>query len=176
MTNMRTFTSLIFLLFAAGSLSALTIDGIVMDAMKNQVVPFVRVHLLDSTMVEKCGTDTDAKDRFKFVNVMKGSYSIRISGLGFGDTTFASIKLATDTTLQFNIHKYCKYDASRNDKTCPVCHKTDKVLPVKYGLPATTQKEKKKKKGGEDGEFYPAENAATGCDPNWYCKRDKSRF
>ena len=172
---MQSFRLFLFLLIAAHASFALTIDGTVFDGKKNEVIPYANVYLLDSKMTEKCGTATDLEGRFKFVNVMKGVYNIRISSIGFSDTTFASIALSGDTVLQLNIHRFCIYDASLNDKTCPVCHKTDKVIPIKYGL-LITEKGKKKKETGSSDEFYSGGCVITGCDPNWYCKRDKTKF
>jgi len=171
--NAQTFKPLLFLLLACGGSYAFTVEGVVVDGRKNTNVPFANVHLLDSKMVEKCGTAADADGRFKFVNVVPGVYSIKVASFGFGDTTFASIKIIEDTSLVLDIYRFCKYDDSSNDKTCPVCHKSDQVIPIQYGLPASEQKGKKKK--GADDDFYPGgEN--TNCDPNWYCKRDQHKF
>src|ERR1051325_10097567 len=142
MINVKIFVLFSSLLLAYHFLFCFTIDGLVIDSMKNQNIPFANVHLLDSMMVEKCGTATDVKGMFRFVNVTRGVYSIRVSLLGYSDTTYTPFKITGDTVLALNIYKYCKYDASLNNKTCPVCHKSDKVVPQKYGIITTEQKGK----------------------------------
>lgn len=66
----------------------------------------------------------------------------------------------------------CNYDASLRNRTCPRCRKQERVLPIVYGT--------------EDGDptvpnpypvkGYQAGMDVTGCDPNWYCQRDKTSF
>lgn len=66
----------------------------------------------------------------------------------------------------------CNYDNSLKNRQCPKCRRKDRVLPVLYGLTASDPLEP---------DPYPvkghhAGTDVTGCDPNWYCERDKLRF
>ena len=56
-------------------------------------------------------------------------------------------------------------------KACPVCHKTDQVIPILYGYPSW-QLGQESKKGivRLGGCCVSSEN------PEWYCKRDEIEF
>ncbi len=42
------------------------------------------------------------------MNVVSGFYSIMISGFGFSDATFASIRIVGDANRVFDIRRFCK--------------------------------------------------------------------
>jgi hypothetical protein len=90
------------------------------------------------------------------------------------DTIFRDIKIVDNTLIKLNVHQFCKYDASINDKTCPICHKKDKVIPIRYGLPVSVNGENPMK---HEGKTWKAGGCnISKCDPNWYCKRDRTEF
>jgi hypothetical protein len=70
----------------------------------------------------------------------------------------------------------CKYYNNRKNKTCSICKKTDKVLPIVYGFVVLDPLEKRDKNSPLSGPYYPGDCSPTGCDPNWYCERDKHKF
>jgi hypothetical protein len=160
-----------------------TIDVTLFDSLKNEVVPFANVQLLDSSgrAAKEKGT-ADLDGNYKFENVTPGVYSIRTHFIGYGEKIISNLNIRQDTSMRLNIRKYCEYDKSINDKYCPVCHQTDKVIPICYGLviyehgKPLTDSTGKVQKVKETNECYPAGCAITGCDPNWYCKRDKTKF
>ncbi|WP_417871301.1 hypothetical protein [Winogradskyella sp.] len=67
----------------------------------------------------------------------------------------------------------CKYDKSIDNKTCPICKKDDEVIPISYGLTLEIEKKEKTKK---QKEYKSGGCVTTGCDPNWYCRRDEIDF
>ena len=67
----------------------------------------------------------------------------------------------------------CKYEFSKENKTCPVCQKQDKVITIIYGLIAESNEEDI---GKQDKTYKSGGCITTDCDPNWYCKRDNLEF
>jgi hypothetical protein len=95
---------------------------------------------------------------------------------GYPSTSFEYFKFFSDTTLQFdiqNIRHLCKYDASLNNKRCPVCKKKNKVIPIRYGLLGSIKGDPLKNNGRT---FKAGGCKISDCDPHWYCKRDKIEF
>jgi hypothetical protein len=50
---------------------------------------------------------------------------------------------------------------------CPVCHQSDEVIPIVYGLPGYELAQK-----SEQGRIRLGGCMVTPDDPHWYCKRD----
>ncbi len=148
-----------------------TIEGIVIDKIKNKKISGTDVQLISTINMFEALTDNNGK--FKIIGVSPGIYSIKISRIPFGDTTFHNITIKGDTKLTLDVHKYCKYDASVHNKTCPVCHKKDKAIPIMYGVPISTRGDSTKDEGVK---FVTGGCKITNCDPNWYCKRDSIKF
>tara|TARA_R100001369_G_scaffold91940_1_gene134869 strand:- start:2128 stop:2631 length:504 start_codon:yes stop_codon:yes gene_type:complete len=67
--------------------------------------------------------------------------------------------------IEIPISYYCEYDNSENNKTCPICHKYNRVIPVSHGLSIHYDKE-----------YHDLGCLKTECDPNWFCKRDNITF
>ena len=72
-----------------------------------------------------------------------------------------------------NFPEDCIYNINFKNRICPVCFKSDKAIPVIYGLPIMDR----------DGHspFDDFENYLWGCDilscgPTWHCKRDNIEF
>jgi len=80
-------------------------------------------------------------------------------------------KSKTQTNADLKFPDACQYNIQGTDRRCPKCHKTDKVLPICYGLPMYDEK------GNKQGpKCYSAGCIVSDCDPNWYCERDALRF
>ena len=118
---------------------------------------------------EKAVTDFDG--HFNFSKVKSGRYRLKIIGNAQTDTLIATIEVKPDSTtkLYFSYPYSCNYIKSRN--VCPVCSKTDEVIPIIYGEPTTESL-----KQAENGNAKIAGCLISNCDPNWYCKRDKKEF
>jgi hypothetical protein len=169
--NAKTLKSIVIIIFLSISVSVYgqTIEGKVIDGTRNEIINFTSVQLLDSSaMTTEGSVITDEDGKFKFTNVSSGVYCIRIMAISYKDTTFCDIKVSGDTTLKLDIHRFCQYDVSLIDKTCPVCRKQDKVIPIVYGLLNSDKGNGKTFKLGGCNISY--------CDPHWYCKRDKTEF
>jgi hypothetical protein len=136
----------------------------------------VSVETINGNTIEK--TITDDSGYFKLYNLPTGEFFLKVAYIGYGDTAFR-IGVSKDTSYVLDIHKPCKYDSSINDKTCPICHKQDMVVPIIYGeFVITKQTSGKKSKRQDDPyiDFYPGGDVVTYCDPNWFCNRDKVKF
>jgi len=149
-----------------------TIEGTVIDGRRKETIPFASIQLLNASSTStKDSAMADVDGGFKFTNVSGGIYCIKIKFIGYKDTIFCNIKISSDTTLKLDIHRFCQYDSLEKNKTCPVCHKHDKVIPIRYGLLITINGMK-----GEGKKFKAGGCNISSCDPYWYCKRDKTEF
>lgn len=78
-------------------------------------------------------------------------------------------------TLEYKVRggDLCSYDGSLTDRTCPKCRRKDMVQPILYGFDANDPAKE------HEAPVVAGHNAGydvTGCDPNWFCKRDKMSF
>lgn len=142
-----------------------TIDGQVYDRTEKQGLAFANIWLEGTNK----GASTDVNGKFEIDSISPGTYNIRSSYIGYGDTTLSNVKINNDTILiiYLGLSEPCKYNDHRNNKTCPVCGKENRVIPIVYGLIIGKLNKRK---------FYFAGCIITSCDPNWYCKRDKYKF
>jgi hypothetical protein len=164
----------ILFLMLSGSLFGQTVEGTIIDKTKNELIGYAIVRLLDTSEVKTIKvTYADSNGRFKLVGTMNGIYSINVRNVGYKDTTFRNIEIYGDTTLELDIHRFCQYDASINNPLCPLCHRQDKVIPIKYGLLLSTKGNPMKNEGKT---FKAGGCKVSYCDPHWYCKRDKIEF
>jgi hypothetical protein len=162
---------LIFFFPIAASLFGQRIRGTVVDGFENEPVSFASVLLYDSSgtkiLNQKVG---DLDGRFCFDSLKAGIYCLKIFSVENGDTLYRNVKTNNNASERFDIHNPCIYDRREKDKTCPVCGKKNKVIPIRYGLLIDLNGKKSKK------DFYPGGCEVTNCDPHWYCKRDKKKF
>lgn len=112
---------------------------------------------------------TDLDGNFQFDSIPPGTYSLNAQYVMYGDTTIYYVVVVADsvTIVNFILPPPCSYDLNIADKTCPICRKKNKVVPIVYGLPIGPVNKKR---------YYYAGCAVTKCDPHWYCKRDKHKF
>lgn len=107
---------------------------------------------------------------FKFENLNPGEYELLF--FPNGDTDYSNRRIHIDSkknNVKHEIHYFynCKYDVSKKDKTCPICKKQNRVIPIQYGLTVLF---------GNENKFWPGGCIIFDCQPNWYCKRDKIEF
>ena len=117
----------------------------------------------------------DKELNFVFDSLGTDTFEISISTVFYyQDTTIKKIVVVDGKTTHLEIlyPPICTYDKNKGDKTCPVCNKQDQVIPIAYGLIVDTGKKSKK----EEAEYFTAGCVVSGCDPHWYCKRDKKKF
>lgn len=141
------------------------VSGHLYDQREKEDLAYAIVWLVNT----KKGATTDLKGNFLIDSIAPGTYSLKVTFLGYGDTTINDIKIQPDKKLTFNLTlpPLCKYDKKKKNKTCPKCGKKDKVIPIVYGLPVGPMDEEK---------YYYAGCIISYCDPNWHCKRDKYEF
>jgi hypothetical protein len=125
---------------------------------------------------------TKVNDSLEFYFEINGldKIQITITPKGVGRVSgrfykFKNTELRKNNTISIKIpySLTCKYDKSKDNKTCPICKKEDEVTPISYGLGAETTKKGEEKK---EEKFKPGGCVVTDCDPNWFCKRDNLEF
>ncbi|MEY8847293.1 hypothetical protein AB9K26_00635 [Psychroserpens sp. XS_ASV72] len=89
--------------------------------------------------------------------------------------TFKNSELRKKDTISLKIpySLTCKYDKSKDNKTCPTCEREDEVIPIAYGLIAEITKKGEEK---QEKKYKSGGCVISDCDPNWYCKRDNLEF
>jgi hypothetical protein len=159
----------IFLSLAIGCIGQTgTISGYVFERYDKTPTPYVEVWLVDT----KIASYADSTGYFKIEKIPEGIYNVRFHSVGRKDTVIYKIKVTDNEIVEISTSLgYCKFDRSIHNKTCPVCNKTNKVIPLIYGFP--TKKAFRKEKRGK---YKLGGDGITDCNPNWYCKRDKLNF
>lgn len=101
------------------------------------------------------------------ISIPVGLQTLNISAVGYKTKSIA-VDIVLDSTIILNIifENPCKKYNKKN-KVCPICHKKNRVIPIVYGLRIGEVDKEETFLGGCE---------ITGCDPNWYCKRDKYQF
>ena len=144
------------------------ISGYLIDKLSKEPVIGATILMFETNDM----TVSDTNGFFKVSNLESGKYSFGVKLIGYKDTTISNVVVVEpDLNLELNIFlSECKYHILGHPKTRPICGKTDNVVPILYGI-ATKKMIKKEKKGlallGGD---------RTGCDPLYYCKKDKIKF
>jgi hypothetical protein len=82
-----------------------------------------------------------------------------------------SIAGGKESVLDFKIPDLLFYKALYQNKICPLCHKTDCVVPFMYGKPSSRAIELDKK-----GQIKLAGCMLSNTSPKFYCKTDKLEF
>ncbi len=100
-----------------------TIKGHVQNNNEKKGLAFANVCLVNTN--KKATTDLNGD--FIFDNIPAGIYDLKISYIGFQDTTLTSIKVSNDTIIDLNIGYPTPCKNNQNDKTCPICKKKDKL-------------------------------------------------
>ena len=144
-----------------------TIKGYIHDPNENQGFPFANISLVDQSIK----TITDPSGHFKIDSIPTGRYDLNISFIGYRDTTLTAIHIVKDTiiSLRINYPPLCIYN--EQNQICPLCKKKDKVIPIQYGLPS-----KALIKDAKKGKVRLGGCVVSGCDPYWFCTRDKRAF
>lgn len=146
-----------------------SITGQVYDRKEKAGLAYAQVYIKYKKAVA-----TDINGYFKIDSVPAGRHKLMVFYVGYSDTSLYVDVVANKTTdLYIKVPKACRYDKSENNKTCPKCNKKDQVVPIVYGELVFTDTT------GTNDWFeknYSGGCMVTECDPNWYCKRDKTKF
>ncbi len=145
------------------------------------------------------GTESDSKkyfyrdrsldkwqDSLHFDALPAGAYTVSISGayaiFHDGQVYFHYLKTAKvanvdvkengETIVKCKFPGDCIYNKDFSDRKCPKCHKSDKVITLVHGDPIIDPHT------GEPTAKHVqwATSEVSGCDPAWYCDRDKLEF
>jgi hypothetical protein len=140
------------------------IEGTVVDTMYKKPVSDGTVVISDLNI----GTMIDSLGRFKIkLPIGKHKVDMRRPGLSTIKTN-VSIYADSTTVIEIGTTDSCLFsNSSKANKVCPKCHKSNRAIPIIYGLPIGEK---------DTSSFFYAGCKVTGCDPYWYCKRDKIRF
>jgi hypothetical protein len=65
----------------------------------------------------------------------------------------------------------CNVKRDPTNNTCPDCRLSDQVIPIVYGYPA-----EETFASADSGKVMLGGCEVTENDPNWYCKRDNTKF
>ncbi|MEK6152530.1 hypothetical protein WIW50_04695 [Flavobacteriaceae bacterium 3-367] len=119
----------------------------------------------------------DQNLNFTFQHLEADTIRIRTEPHSFGRNHILIGYLKPNDTInvKLNFSLSCKYANTGSSKICPICKKEDEVIPIRYGLIAEiTRKGEPAKKHTQEYKYGGC--VRTGCDPNWYCKRDDNEF
>jgi len=144
-----------------------TIEGVVYDSVENTGVAYVNLLLIKADL----GTFSDEEGKFIFNNVPIGEDILKCSLIGYGTPRRLNIKIIENSTSFIKINlAQCQYDTFGSPR-CPICNKTDEIIPILYGEPTNKSLKRAKKE-----KIMLGGCVITHCNPNWYCKRDKVSF
>jgi len=170
---MQLFLIVLFLMVYSVA-SGQTLKGKIVDGKNNRPISWATL-ILHSKGGNRQVNIADLGGKFSFSRIdTSNDLEITFSAIGFRDTTFRSIAIKGDTTITLVYLHYCQYDASIKNKRCPTCKRKDNVIPILYGLPIAINNKDPAKDDGK--KYILAGCEITGCDPHWYCKRDKTSF
>ena len=109
-----------------------------------------------------------------FITCHKKYDSLNLSKLFFSAFPIDSAN-ESPTKINLMFPKECENYKHIKNKTCPKCHKKNKVIPILYGLIVPILSDDGKLLEPK-GEYYSGTCTEPECSPSWYCKRDKITF
>lgn len=173
----KTFITILFCIgFLSGFAQNSVIKGKLIAELPEETERIVKRTKVILEINEKIITaDLDDDLNFSFYDLKAGNFKIRTEPKPAGTNRIIIDFLKPNDTINIKLpySLTCKYDKSKKDKTCPVCKKEDQVIPISYGLIVEITKKGEVKK---EKEYKSGGCVTTGCDPNWYCKRDEIDF
>ncbi len=137
-----------------------------------EVVPFANIRIINTEI----RTSTDFLGVFKVDSLPVGTYYLIASYIQI-DPVLKKVEVLKDSIVEIELEFICRYNKSENDKTCPICNKSDMVVPEGYSL-EIKRKPKKRIFSSDakiqiDTTFHSAgTDERPPCYPHWYCKRD----
>ena len=146
-----------------------------MDTNKTKGVEYaiLKIANIHDTSIHK-GVLTDSFGTCLFINIPTGTYRLKVFDLNYDAITIDNLNIHNDTTITISVGRNCIYDKHNISRICPKCNKSNKVIPIVYGL--VIRKKSHRKLNNRNSKKYYAGCIITHCDPNWYCKRDKTKF
>jgi hypothetical protein len=125
------------------------------------IIPFV-----DNKIIS-----TDENGFFEICDLKPGNYTFGITLMGYKDTTISNMSLTYGKSVYLTLYlSECPYHILGKNNICPVCEKSDMVVPILYETVS-----KRMIKSAKKGNAYLGGHR-TGCDPTFYCKRDSLKY
>ena len=139
---------------------------------KNIVIETTFVILKSKTISDSAKLDKDLS--FKFENLPSDTFLVSFSRRSYpysGEYIFY-LKDGETRKLDVPYSSTCPFDKIK-DGICPVCKKTDEVIPIRYGL-ITTKIGKDKKPSKR--KYKSGGCMISDCQASWFCERDQKEF
>lgn len=150
----------------AGKLNLLDMEN------KDEVLKNVCIILTSKSFKDSVKLNDDFS--FHFTNLPADTFYISFSRRSYPYDSRYMIYLNDKENEKVNIDysSTCPFDKTK-DGVCPICKRTDEVIPIHYGLIISKiQKGKKPAKR----KYYPGGCVILDCQASWYCERDKKKF
>ncbi|WP_103068133.1 hypothetical protein [Aquimarina sediminis] len=130
-----------FIIIVFCFLSSLAQSGVINGALIAET-PSEKQQIMEKTKVilnirgDEKTVSIDKNLKFSFQNLSSDTIQIRTEPPSFSQNRIIIGFLKPDETLVLKIpySLTCKYDKSKNNKTCPICKKEDNTIPIVYGL------------------------------------------
>ncbi len=164
------FRYILLFLFIYSNCFSQSLDGIIKDSLHFEKFskPVFEVKLTAKQNRKTFFTSTNINGRFTFSNLENGEYELKILNEEYKNNIFNIIVSGTTNENLF-VKKYCSFNENKSN-ICPICKSNKNVLPIFYGLTTTTFIKQNKTK------YHFSGCQLTGCDPKFYCKKDREEF
>ena len=164
---------LLFLLLALfplfSSAQGTLLEGVVSRVEGIGAMSFVRVMLINNDG-EMLGTISDWEGHYEFEDLEPGHYQMVVMPFSEKpDTNWIEVSRWGYDVLNIYFSDPCQYDSTR--EACPVCLKSNRVVPVHYG--EYTNKVSRKVRRNK---LAIGEDERAPCAPSRYCRRDDIKF
>ena len=154
-----------FLLPAQGTL----LEGVVSRVEGIGAMSFVKIILINNDG-EMQGTISDWEGHYEFEDLEPGHYQMVVIPFSEKpDTNWIEVSRWGYDVLNIYYSDPCQYDPKA--EVCPVCQKSNRIIPVHYG--EYTNKVSRKVRRDK---LAIGEDERAPCAPSWYCKRDDIKF
>ena len=156
---------LFFLIFS--NFNSQSLNGIVRDSL-NRSQQYFNMKLKNIDNGNEYFSHANFDGKYEFKNIKNGKYILSFTDNYYLNNQF-NIEINGKTNIDFYVTKYCVYNENKNG-ICPNCKSKQDVIPVFYGL-TTSKFEKKNRK-----KYHFKGCEISGCDPKWFCKKDRLEF
>ncbi len=114
---------------------------------------------------------TDKNGYFEICDLKPGNYSFGITLIGYKETTISNLIVSSGASVNVKCYlSECHYHILGRSNICPVCCSSDMVIPILWETASKKMIRKSKK-----GTAYLGGHR-TGCDPEFFCKRDSIKY
>ena len=154
-----------FFMSAQGTL----LEGVVSRVEGIGAMSFVRIMLINNDG-DMQGTISDWEGHYEFEDLDPGHYQMVVMPFSEKpDTNWIEVSRWGYDVLNIYYSDPCQYDPKA--EVCPVCQKSNRIIPVHYG--EYTNKVSRKVRRDK---LAIGEDERAPCAPSWYCKRDDIKF